>query len=247
VERDVDSVIGIGATLALLLLVGGGIGAVRRDCFSLRWLLVAAALVLMNDLLLTRAYGLAPDLIPGAHWNWQGKILALCATLAVAALPAFGWRRSGLTPVQAPASLGPALAVAAIYSLFFVALAFAFPDRSAIAPETVAFQLTLPGLEEEPFYRGVLLLALDRAFTARIRLLGVEWGWGAVLSCALFGLAHAFGFSHGHFSFDAMTMALTALPSFIGVWLRLRTGSVLIPILIHNFGNSLSLVLLPRQ
>lgn len=242
-----DSVIGIVGTLALLLLAGGGIGAVQRDGFSLRWLLIAAALVLMNDLLLTRAYGLAPNLIAGAHWNWQGKILALCATLAVAALPTFGWRRSGLTLGQAPGSLGPALAVAALYSLFFVALAFAFPDRSAASPEAIAFQLTLPGLEEEPFYRGVLLFALDRAFTARVKLLGVEWGWGAVLSCAPFGLAHAFGFSHGRFGFDAMTMALTALPSFIGVWLRLRTGSVLMPILIHNFGNSLSLVLSPLQ
>jgi membrane protease YdiL (CAAX protease family) len=63
------------------------------------------------------------------------------------------------------------------------------------------------------------------------------------LSCALFGLAHAFGVSHGHASFDPLTMALTAVPSFIAVWLRLRTGSLLLPILLHNFGNSISLVL----
>ena len=99
----------------------------------------------------------------------------------------------------------------------------------------------MPGLEEEPFYRGILLLALDRAFLGRARFLGVDWGWGAVLSCALFGLAHAFGYSHGSFSFDPMTMALTTLPSFIAVWLRLRTGSVLLPVLLHNFGNSISL------
>jgi len=40
-----------------------------------------------------------------------------------------------------------------------------------------------------------------------------------------------------------MTMALTALPSFIAVWLRLRTGSVLLPVLLHNFGNSISMFL----
>ena len=100
----------------------------------------------------------------------------------------------------------------------------------------------MPGLEEEPFYRGILLFALDRAFTSRKRLLGVDWGWGAVLSCMLFGMAHAFGFSDGRFSLDAITMAMTALPSFIAVWLRLRTGSVLLPILLHNFGNSFSLL-----
>lgn len=97
--------------------------------------------------------------------------------------------------------------------------------RQPASAETIAFQLTMPGMEEETFYRGVLLLSLDQAFRGRVTVLGVDWGWGAVLSCALFGLAHAFGFSDGHFSFDPLTMALTALPSFLGIWLRLRTGS----------------------
>ena len=47
----------------------------------------------------------------------------------------------------------------------------------------------------------------------------------------------------GAFSFDPLTMALTALPSLIAVWLRLRTGSLLLPVLLHNFGNSISLLI----
>src|SRR3569833_2983204 len=121
-----------------------------------------------------------------------------------------------------------------------VALARVFPSDPA-SPETMAFQLTMPGFEEEPFYRGILLLALDRAFTGRVKILGVEWGWGALLSCAVFGLAHAFGYSHGHYTFDPMTMAMTAIPSVLGVWVRLRTGSLVLPIVLHNFGNSISL------
>jgi membrane protease YdiL (CAAX protease family) len=237
-----DAIIAIAGVLALLLVAGVVIGLFRRDAFSLRWLLVAAALVLINDFLLTRGYGRLPHLLPTSEWNWQGKILALAATLAVAALPAFGWARCGLTLKQAPGSLLRSIPVALVYCGLFVALAYAFPSPAA-SSETVAFQLTMPGLEEEPFYRGILLFALDRAFTGRVRLLGVDWGWGAVLSCAVFGSAHAFGYSHGQFSFDAMTMALTALPSFIGVWMRLRTGSLLLPVLLHNFGNSISLIL----
>ena len=38
-------------------------------------------------------------------------------------------------------------------------------------------------------------------------------------------------------------MALTAIPSLLAVWLRLRTGSLLLPILLHNFGNAISLML----
>jgi hypothetical protein len=185
---------------------------------------------------------LLPRLIPASHWNWQGKLLALAATLAIAALPAFGWRKSGLTIAQAKGSLRSCVPVAIVYCAFFAVLAHFIPAQSA-ARETIAFQLTMPGLEEEPFYRGILLLALDHAFRGRVNIVRVDWGWGAVLSCGLFGLAHSFGFSHGHFSFDPLNMALTALPSVIGVWLRVRTGSLVIPVLLHNFGNSIFLLL----
>jgi membrane protease YdiL (CAAX protease family) len=234
--------IGLLGVVALLIGAGLAIRLLRPGSFSLKWLLASAGLVAINDFLLTRGYGLLPRLLPHSDWNWQGKVLALAATLAIASLPVFGWRRSGLTLVQAKGSLINAVPVAILYTLFFVALTRIFPHESA-STETIAFQLSMPGLEEEPFYRGVLLFALSQAFTSRVKVLGAEWGWGDVLSCALFGLAHALGFSHGRFSFDAMTMALTALPSFIAVWMRLRTGSVLIPILLHNFGNSISLFL----
>jgi len=235
-----DGVITIGAVIALFLAAAGALALLGKGRgVSFRWLLVAAGLVLLNDALLTRVYRLVPDLI-GGDWNWQGKILALLATLAIAAMPVFGWRASGLTLRQADLKFPPL--VAGLYALFFVCLALALPNDPA-TPETMAFQLTMPGLEEEAFYRGLLLLTLDRAFTGRARLLGVEWSWGAVLSCALFGLAHAFGISHGKVSFEPLYFALTAGPSLIGIWVRLRSGSILLPILMHNFGNAASLLL----
>ncbi|WP_254603202.1 CPBP family intramembrane glutamic endopeptidase [Sphingomonas bacterium] len=226
----------------IALLVGAGvvIGLWQRGRFAFKWLMVAAGLVILNDAMLTRGYGLIPRLLPASDWNWQGKIMALVVTVAIAALPSFGFRGSGVTIRQAEGSLPKSLPIVLLYCVFFAILAHFFPSDHADR-ETIAFQLTMPGLEEEPFYRGILLFALDRAFLARWRFLGVDWGWGAVLSCALFGLAHAFGYSAGAFSFDPLTMVLTALPAFIAVWLRLRTGSVLLPILLHNFGNSISL------
>jgi membrane protease YdiL (CAAX protease family) len=229
------------AAAGLLLAAGLLIGLIRRSASDWRWLVVAAALVSVNNLLLSRFYRLVPDLV-GGEWNWTGKLLALAATLAIAALPIFGWRRVGLTLAQKTGSLRAAIPVAAIYCGFFLAVALLFPSDPPTR-EDVAFQLTMPGLEEEPFYRGILLFALDQAFRGRVRFLGVDWGWGAVLSCFAFGLAHAFGYSDGGFSFDPMVMALTAIPSFIAVWLRYRTGSLLLPILLHNFGNAIGMML----
>lgn len=233
-----DGFIGLAGTLAILVGLGTALGLADHRNFSPRWLVVAALLVAINDALLTQSYGLLPDVI-GGEWNWQGKLAALAATLAIAALPIFGLRRIGLTWSQEPGSLKAALPFAAAYCALFVILALVFPSGEASA-EDIAFQLTMPGLEEELFYRGILLFALDQAFRGRKRMLGVDWGWGAVLSCLLFGMAHAFGYADGGFTFDFFTMALTAIPSFIAVWLRLRTGSLLLPILLHNFGNSIS-------
>ncbi|WP_439486315.1 CPBP family intramembrane glutamic endopeptidase, BDIM_20840 family [Blastomonas fulva] len=233
-----NGLISLAGPLALLLGLGMALGLADRRNFSLRWLAVAALLVAINDVLLTRCYGLLPDVI-GGEWNWQGKIAAFAATIMIAALPAFGFRRTGLTLAQVPGSLKASVSVAVAYCAIFIVIGLLFPDEKASA-EDIAFQLTMPGLEEEPFYRGTLLFALDQAFRRRKQLLGVDWGWGAVLSCLLFGMAHAFGYSDGSFSFDAITMALTGVPSGIAIWLRLRTGSLLLPILLHNFGNAFS-------
>lgn len=233
--------IGLAATLALLLALGVAVGIADRRNFFPLWLIVAAVLVATNDALLTLGYGWLPDLIGGA-WNWQGKLMALAASLAITSRPAFGLRRVGLTISHTAGSIKAAAPVAAAYCACFVIITLFFPSDYAGA-EDVAFQLTMPGLEEELFYRGILLFALDQAFRGRKRFLGVDWGWGAILSCVLFGMTHAFGYSDGAFFFDPVIMALTAIPSFIAIWLRLRTGSLVLPVLLHNFGNVLSLVL----
>lgn len=237
-----NDLISIGAILLMLLVGGGILGAVQRGGFSFGWLLVAAGLVLLNDALLTNFYHHGPRLLPPADWNWQGKLLALLGTLLVASLPAFGWRKSGLTFRQNPQGQRSAIIVSILVCAVFVYFALKEPN-GAIDRETLAFQLTMPGLEEEPFYRGILLLALNEAFRSRANILGIQLGWGGMLSCAVFGLAHAFSYAHGAFHFEPMAMALTAGSALILVWLRERTGSVLLPILLHNFGNSISILI----
>ncbi len=234
-----DEILSVLAIVGGLLLIGGLLGLTDRKSFQPLWLLVAAALVIVNDAALTRLYALLPDFI-GGQWNWLGKGLALIITLAVASHPAFGWQRSGLTLKQKAGSLPSALVVGVLLIGLFTYFALSSDDGVSSA-ETLGFQLSMPGLEEEPFYRGVLLLALNEAFRGRIKALGIAWGWGALISSALFGMTHAFGFEDGGFSFDLMTFLLTGVPALVLVWLRERTGSLLLPVLLHNFGNSIGL------
>lgn len=64
-----NGLITIAGVVGLLLSVGLLLGAMDRVNFHPRWLFVAAGLVVMNDALLTNAYGLMPFL----GWSGTGK------------------------------------------------------------------------------------------------------------------------------------------------------------------------------
>ncbi len=230
---------------AIWVLTGwvGGTAAAGLVCAALlrgkvRWLWFAAALVLMvaYDALLTRGYGRIPLDFGPSDWNWEGKTLAVLLSLAVAA--ALGFRRSGVTLRHDRTGLPGALALSAVLVALFLGLALYVPGEPTTA-DTLAFQLTMPGLDEELFYRGVLLVMLNEAFGRPLSVLGAPMGWGALVSSVAFGLTHALGYADGGYSFDAMAMALTGGPALLLVWLREKTGSLLLPILLHNFANSI--------
>ena len=233
-----DKLIGIAAVTGIIIGAALMLGLIDRRHFHPRWLLVAAGLMIANDLLLS----FTPDLAPGSRWNWAGKIAALSFTLAVAALPALGWHRVGLTLRQRREGRPVTYAVILATTLLFGAFALSLPAE-APSLDDYAFQLTMPGLEEESFYRGTLLLAFNEALRGRLRFLGIEWSWGGILATTAFGLAHALSFDNGVMAFDGMAMAMTGVPALILLWVRERTGSLLWPVLLHNYANVIPMIL----
>lgn len=222
-----------------VLLALGFLGAlVFRKSFDLRWFLGALALYFIYDFLLTRAFFQIPNLPEGSNWNWLGKAMSFGGMLIIAALPVFGFRRVGLTLAQRP---GWPMALLALIALtaFYVAFALMANDGPDDA-ETMLYQWTMPGLDEELFYRGVLLLAMNEAFRARANILGAPIGYGGILTCIVFGLAHALSFGEEGFSFEPVYFLLTGVPSLILLWMRERTGSLLMPIVAHNIANGVS-------
>jgi membrane protease YdiL (CAAX protease family) len=81
---------------------------------------------------------------------------------------------------------------------------------------------------EETVFRGVLLVAAGRATPSARIVAGVPVSAGAALLTAAFVVLH--GFSIG--------TVLSVLPgALLYLWLRLKTGSVLPPIVAHNLWN----------
>lgn len=226
-------------TVALQLSVIVGLGVVGaglfRGSFRPSWFAGALGLYVIYDALLTRGLWTLPDLFAQGHWNWTGKLFSFAGMAVVAASPVFGWRKTGITLRQAPGSVS-AWIVFAVLSAALFALAWQTGDGPADL-DTIAFQWTMPGLDEELFYRGVLLVAMNEAFTARARLFGAPIGYGGLLTSVLFGLAHALSFGETGASFDAATFAMTGIPSLILLWLREKTGSLILPVLAHNVSN----------
>ena len=231
-----DTLISILAVAGIILTACLAGAILNRGRVSWGWIAAALLLIVVHDALLTNAWGLVPLPGVGDSWNWTGKGLALIASLAVAAHPAIGFRRSGLTLVQDRRGLPGALVVSGLLVLIFGGLAIWMGGEGG-STEDFAFQLTMPGLEEEIFYRGVLLLMLNEAFGRPLRVLGAPMGWAAVVTSLAFGLDHAFGYGADGFSFDPLALALTGGPVLILVWLREKTGSLVLPVLLHNYAT----------
>lgn len=230
------ALIEIGIHIAVVAGLAGLAARVTGSRLRVGWLLVALALMLFRDAWVLRGYGLVPDFFQSAHWNWTGKLLATLGLLVVAAMPGFGFNRCGITLRQAT---GSRLAWWIFAALAVVLFGLAFQMRNgADSLETILFQWSMPGIEEELFYRGVLLLALHQALdsgTGKPRFAGL--GLGGLLSCVAFGLGHALFYRDGAVSFDAMAFALTGGPALLLVWFRVRTGSLVLPVLAHNVAN----------
>ncbi len=220
-------------------VVGGlalGLALAARRRLRVGWLLAALALMLLRDALVLRGYGLVPNLFPGSDWAWTGKLLATAGLLAVAALPRFGFARSGLTLRQSPGA-GAAWIAFAVLALVIFGFAFHLGDGPADL-DTILFQWSMPGIEEELFYRGVLLLALNEAFAVgRGARPALGIGWGGLLSSVAFGHGQALVRRADGPSFDAMAFAMTGGPALLLVWFRNRTGSLVLPVLAHNVVN----------
>ncbi len=221
------------ALLALLLPLAIVLAAVWRQPVRR-----ALTLALIATLLLYLALRALPELLfdarpLGEHWNWTGELLALAGVLLLARQlvrgAGFTWSELGLTLLQRPGSLRPALAVTTgVLAANYVLMSFSRFRLSGVPLETWLYQASLPGLVEETVFRGVLLALADRLFVPRWSLGGATLGWGAVLVTAVFVALHGFG---AHVLTGVLPAALLYL------WLRAVTGSLVLPVVAHNAWN----------
>lgn len=218
------------ALLALLLPLAG------RDPLRRAWALAALA-----TLGLFLALAGLPALAPGPRWlgtehDWSGPLLGLAGACAVTVVLVrkglLAWRDIGMTWAQAPGSLPVAITVSALALAANQAVMSLSSWRlDGVSPETWLYQATWPGLVEETVFRGMLLAMAERAVgrppSGRAPVKAC-FGWAGLLVTLAFVALHGIG---------AGTLTGVLPLALLCLWLRQRTGSLLLPIVAHNLWN----------
>jgi len=225
--------------LELALLIAA-VALVRRRAPDMRSIAIVLAVLFVAHIVLFMRPIQA--LFPSAqlHWNWDGKALSIAVTLlAISVIPRVSWSDAGFRWKQNNGFLA-AIAAAVVMCAFAwgMQLLIAGLKFSVPGAERLLYEATMPGLNEEPLYRGLALLLIDRAFWGEGRnLIGARIGWGAILTSLWFGLIHGVGLTHGRIAFDVNAVWIIAVIGFFLAWIRVRTGSLVVGVVAHNVVN----------
>jgi hypothetical protein len=232
-------------TLLLFVLIAVGYGLRRgspRDERRREFLLIGTALLctLANGLVVLGGLELGPRIpaLADLQFNWIGKVAAIAATLLMMrALPRGTRAEFGLTLRQRAGSIQPAIVATAGICAYSWTIQAIFAGTSVISVERLFYQATLPGLDEEPFFRGLLLAILLRVFHDRRDLAGARIGGAGIAVTFLFAAGHGLRISGGAIHFSAVVFAVVGVLGFGLLWLRQRTDSLVFPVLAHNLVN----------
>ena len=219
-------------TLAVGLKLAG-----RKVAFvPLIWAGFAFAVYII--LLKSRSVVPVPVFLEAVPTIWFGKVLSLTGTVAMLYfLPRVSFREAGLTMNQNSGSLPPVIITGAFTIVGASVTSYFFTYSPNTSLENLLFQATLPGLDEELFMRGLLLLLFHQAFGRGWSLWGAQTGWALCLVVAIFGLLHGVSAENGELRISLAAIVSTGFVGFILTWMRERTGSLVAPIVFHNLFN----------
>lgn len=167
------------------------------------------------------------------RWNWDGKIYGIVCGIAIY----FIFRRqfnenNFFTLKQNKEGLKSALKV--VVAILAIAILGGVVNDREFNIETLLFQISMPGIDEEIMYRGVLLGLMCSA----LRTGGAAWRSPAIIiNAVLFGLVHSLTLGDGALQFNSVNFIWTAILGYSFGYITIKTRSILIPMLTHNLYN----------
>lgn len=182
------------------------------------------------------------QLIKG-KWNWTGKLAGIIFGIFTYIilrdkLKSFDF----LQFRQNPKTFFKTLVVA----LIMVCTSFFsyFDSVKEFDWETLIFQLTMPGFDEEIIFRAILLGLLLTSLNDNIKIGRWTLGNPSILIVnLLFGLVHGIHFKN-NFGFEPYPFFASSLYGYVWGWITIKSRSILLPVISHNLTNFLNKVLI---
>ena len=240
-----DAFIAVFANVGVILILALILKAFNKVDINITWSLISLGIFTCYVFALFRgAEVISLDIFfTDMAWNWSGKIAVIIlwgSVILALAKYKHGFRiaDAGFTFKQSEGSLKPAFIVLCLFVILQVIVSWFWNGEPRYDLETLLYQATMPGFDEEPMFRGVLLFCISLAIVSkRYSLVSAPINIGGLLLVLLFGLVHGVMFSDGEWYFSFTSILLTGGYGFILLWLRERTGSLVFPIIAHNSVN----------
>ena len=197
-------------------------------------LIAFAAFYLMNGILLYLP--LEFNGLTIGTWNWTGKLLAIFGSILFIFLyRKFDLKDYFLTLNQNKAFIKKGLLVITLILLVKCLLTFISDPSEEWNLETILFQLTMPGINEEIAFRGIMLGLLVKALRPTKRPI---FHPAILVTAILFGLAHGLSLNQSfELSFNFSPFFITFILGIGWAWITLESGSILLALISHNLGN----------
>lgn len=230
----VESIIYILCILPFILI---SIDKSVKGKLKLLLLLVFYFLTLQFLLLLPINF-LELDFIPG-KWNWSGKIYAIVMSILFYQFFKHTFKNHHYIKFsQSHQSFKKVRLIFTLILFYAIIEGLIFYNKSWDL-ETILFQATMPGIDEEIAFRGILLGLLSTLLLDKTKVLSkITINPSIWIIGILFGLIHALQLnSDWQLTFNFIYFVKTFLLGTMWSWMTLKTKSILLPMISHNLAN----------
>jgi membrane protease YdiL (CAAX protease family) len=211
---------------------------------QIKYIGIFAGFYFLNNLIYLLPHYIRSLRFINGNYTWEAKTLSIfMGIIFLIVFKELSRKECSLTFKQEKNSLKNYFMITLLLCLVIGGALYAFIIRSRelFSWETVIFQISMPGIEEELIFRGILLALLNKVYNKNFTLGGARFGWGLIIVSLSFGLAHGLQVdSTFQIAFNPIDILLTGFMGFWFGWIKERTGSLLLPICMHNLTNTIN-------
>lgn len=209
-------------------------GAVRRSKEMLIGTATATGVgMLAAAILFTPSFGFFASF----KFNWLQKLVAFLCVFFLPSVLRIKRTDCGFVLPERPSAWAFGLLVGFLYAAIDV---LTTTEHSVPSTEKILFEFSMPGLQEEPLYRGLMLCVFDNCFGRPWKLLGVEFGLGCIVTSVLFAVGHLVMLDQKWNIVsvpDPLVWINMLIFGFAMCWLRYKFNSMWPAVLAHNADN----------